>query len=44
MDANEAANQHGQHEESHLPEDPLESAVGQSFREVDLISSLCRTS
>jgi len=44
MDANEAANQHGQHEELHLPEDSPESVVARSFSEVNLISSLCRTS
>jgi len=44
MDANGAANQHGQHGESHLPEDSPESVVARSFSEVNLISSLCRTS
>jgi hypothetical protein len=44
MDANEAADQHGQHEESHLRRCLLESVVARSFSEANLISSLCRTS
>ena len=43
-DANAAANQHGQHEESHLRRDLLESAIAQSCSEVSLFSSLCGTS
>jgi hypothetical protein len=43
-DANAAANQHGQHEESHLRRDSLESAIAQSCSEVSLFSSLCGTS